>query len=75
VSLEHSPGRAGVGVSPSWTTTEFCKLEKISRSALYKMWKAGIGPRFYFNGVCRIIPEDARLEFHRQRMAAAEQQD
>jgi hypothetical protein len=74
MSLEHSSARGGAGASPSWTTAEFCKLEKISRSSLYKMWRMGIGPRYYLNGVCRIIPEEARREFHHKRMAAAEQQ-
>ena len=73
MSFEHSPARVGAG--PSWTTSEFCKLERISRSKLYEMWKLGTGPRYYLVGVSRRIPEQARLDFHRERMAAAEKQD
>ena len=80
MSLEHSPARqrkaAGTPVyEPSYTPDEFCAAERISRSALYKLWKAGKGPRFYRNGVCRIIPHNARLEFQQDRMNEAEAQE
>ena len=32
---------------PSYTVTEFCKAERISRVALYDFWKQGKGPRYY----------------------------
>jgi hypothetical protein len=77
MSLEHSPARqrkaSGMSVyQPSYTPDEFCTAERISRSALYKLWNAGKGPRFYWNGVCRIIPHNARLEWQQDRMNEAE---
>jgi hypothetical protein len=55
----------------SLTTKEFCRAEKISRSMLYRAWKEGWGPRFYRAGVTRRITQRARLEWHREREAAA----
>jgi hypothetical protein len=75
VSLEPSPARAGKTASasdPSYTVAEFCKLERMSRSALYKAWKQQKGPRYYLNGVSRRISPQARLDYQREREAAAE---
>jgi hypothetical protein len=74
VSLEHSPTRAGKAASasdPSFTVAEFCKLERMSRSALYKAWQQQKGPRYYLNGVSRRISPQARLDYQREREAAA----
>jgi hypothetical protein len=76
VSLEHSPARAGKTASasstdPSFTVAEFCKLERMSRSALYNLWKQQKGPRYYLNGVSRRISPQARLDYDREREAAA----
>ena len=57
---------------PSYTVDEFCMAERISRVALYDMWKHGRGPAFYYNGVRRIIPHSARLEYQKRQMAEAE---
>jgi hypothetical protein len=56
---------------PSFGVNGFCAAEQISRSALYKMWKQGIGPDYYLVGTRKRIPHRARLEFHQKRMAAA----
>jgi hypothetical protein len=56
---------------PSFTISEFCAAERISRVALYGMWKCGKGPRFYFNGRCRRITHSARMLWQRQREAEA----
>jgi hypothetical protein len=57
MSLEHSPARAGkdarASVDPSFTVDEFCRAERMSRSALYKQWQQGKGPRFYLVGNSR----------------------
>jgi hypothetical protein len=31
----------------SYTINEFCGAERISRGLLYKLWRAGLGPRYY----------------------------
>jgi hypothetical protein len=66
LSLEHSPNRAGKDgpafAAPSYTIIEFCEVERMSRSALYKLWAQGKGPRFYFVGNTRRITAQARLE-------------
>ena len=56
---------------PSLTPAEFCKAEKKSRSQLYKDWKNGTGPDFYFNGKCRRISHEARTRWRRAREEAA----
>jgi hypothetical protein len=79
MSLEHSPSRKGAaGTGQSYTVTEFCELERLSRAQLYKLWKLKRGPRFYFAGTSdthRRITEQARLDWHHEaeaRAAAAE---
>jgi hypothetical protein len=54
---------------PSYTVDEFCNAERISRVALYDMWRQGRGPRFYFNGRCRRITHKARLDWQGAREA------
>jgi hypothetical protein len=56
---------------PSYTVDEFCKAERISRVALYGMWREGSGPRFYMNGRCRRITHAARIEWQRLMEACA----
>jgi hypothetical protein len=51
----------------SYSVDEFCLAERLSRVALYKMWQEGKGPRFYYNGRCRRITHEARLDFQRER--------
>ena len=76
MSLEHSPARQQAGVwvntlDASLTINEFCQAEKISRSMLYRAWSEGWGPKFYRVGVTRRITYRARLEWQREREAAA----
>jgi hypothetical protein len=78
MSLEHSPTRqTGNGsqiaalADPTLTITEFCAAEKISRTALYKMWAEGKGPRWFNNGTKRLISYEARQEWRRAREAEA----
>ena len=42
-----------------YTPSEFCDAHRLSKSALYGLWKAGRGPRFIVNGVRRIITAEA----------------
>ena len=55
----------------SYTLAEFCAAERISRSMLYKLWAAGLGPDFYWVGVTRRITHAARLAWQAARMADA----
>jgi len=57
---------------PSLTVNEFCALEKISRAELYKFWRLGIGPDFYYSGAHRRITAEARREYQNRRIAEAE---
>jgi hypothetical protein len=46
MSLEHSPARFDtVPGRAAYTIPEFCVAHRISRSALYELWKLGKGPR------------------------------
>jgi hypothetical protein len=60
---------------PSYTVDEFCKTERISRVALYSMWRDGKGPRFYMNGRCRRITHAARIEWQREMEKRVESQE
>jgi hypothetical protein len=75
MSLEHSPARAGkdarASVDPSFTVDEFCRAERMSRSALYKQWQQGKGPRFYLVGNSRRISAQARFDYQRDRESVA----
>jgi hypothetical protein len=75
MSLEHSPTRekrAGISINdPSYTPDEFCAAERMSRSALYKLWKEGRGPDYYLNGVSRRITHRARLAWQDAQVADA----
>jgi len=74
MSSEQTPARVSGPFSAadaSLTIDEFCKAEKISRSMLYRAWSEGWGPRFYRVGVTRRITYRARLEWQREREAAA----
>jgi hypothetical protein len=81
----HSPGRqtgrrikaSGVeGVGPqdraAFTIAEFCEAHRISRSKLYQLWAAGIGPRFMKVGVKVLISIEAAADWRRQSERAAE---
>jgi hypothetical protein len=76
MSLEHDPsrqkGHAGAVSDPSYTPDGFCAVEQMSRSQLYKAWREGWGPEFYWNGNRRRITPEGRREWQRQRVAAAQ---
>jgi hypothetical protein len=53
----------------SYTVNEFAKAESMSRQMVYKLWKQGQGPRFYWVGTVRRISHQARLDWQREREA------
>ena len=53
----------------SYTVTEFCEAERISRSLLYRAWREGWGPEFYNIASHRRISPEARREW-RERLKA-----
>ena len=68
----HAATRASAEVNDqSLTIDQFCRAENISRSMLYRAWAEGWGPKFYRVGVTRRITYRARLEWQREREAAA----
>jgi hypothetical protein len=69
--LESKTNRVYSISDPTYTVNEFCSAERMSRSMLYKMWAAGIGPDYYLVGSTRRITHHARIEFQRRREAAA----
>jgi hypothetical protein len=72
MSLEHSPSREGAAVAgPTHKVSGFCTLEQMSRSELYKLWKQGLGPRFFYAENQRRITEAARQDWHREGEARA----
>ena len=64
--LEHSPARQGGPKPAAYTLTEFCIAHRLSRSKLYQLWAAGIGPRWMYVGTKRLISD-----WRREREAAA----
>ena len=55
----------------AFTVAEFCTAHRISRGMLYKMWKAGAGPRWMWVGSKRIISCEAAGDWRRQCEAEA----
>ena len=55
----------------AFTITEFCEAHRISRSKLYQLWAAGIGPRFMKVGVKVLISVEAAADWRREREQAA----
>ena len=55
----------------SYTVDAFAEAEGICRSMVYKLWKQGKGPRFYMVGTVRRISHQARIDWQREREAAA----
>jgi predicted DNA-binding transcriptional regulator AlpA len=55
----------------SLTINEFCAVEKLSRSQLYKLWHEGRGPRFYKIGNRPRISSEARREWRQSLEAEA----
>ena len=47
----------------AYTINEFCDAYRISRGALYNLWKAGIGPRYMLIGKKRIITVEASADW------------
>jgi hypothetical protein len=74
MSLEHAPQRP---TQAAYTVPEFCLAHRISRTALYKMWQQGFGPRRFQVGSGRsskvIITIEAAADWRRERETATEQ--
>jgi hypothetical protein len=77
MSLEHSPARDGKdkkaldldpSLDPSWTVSQFCELENISKQFFYGMSDK---PDGYFAGDSYRIPQSSRLAWRARRMVAA----
>lgn len=56
---------------PVYTVVEFCARHKISRSALYTMWDAGTGPRFFKIGTAVRISREAAIQWLIDRETAS----
>jgi predicted DNA-binding transcriptional regulator AlpA len=60
-----------------FTVPEFCLAHRISRTALYKLWGEGNGPRRIQIGTGRsskvLISAEAAADWRREREAATEQ--
>jgi hypothetical protein len=69
MSLEHFPARRGGHAA--YTISEFCAAYRLSRSKLYQLWTAGIGPRFFRVGAKILISNDAAVDWRREREAEA----
>jgi hypothetical protein len=68
MSLEHLLARRD---RAAFTIAEFCEAHRISRSALYKMWAAGTGPRIMRAGSKVLISIEAADDWRRAREAEA----
>jgi hypothetical protein len=65
MSLEDAPQRqvANNFVALAFTISEFCTAHRISRSWLYKAWKAGRGPRIERVGSKILITSEAAADW------------
>jgi hypothetical protein len=57
----------------TYTVAEFCSTHRMSRSALYKLWQMGIGPRYMRTGGKVLISVEAAADWRREREAASAQ--
>ena len=78
MSLEHSPAReCAAPAYAAYTIPEFCVAHRIGRSALYKLWSEGNGPRRIQVGTGRsskvLISLEAAADWRREREAATKQ--
>ena len=73
---------AGIGRPPepspeaepaAYDTLEFCAAHRISRSQLYKLWRAGVGPRFMRLGKSVRISKEAAAQWRAERQDATDQ--
>ena len=67
---EHSSARHTVcsqdANRAAYTVNEFCDAHRISRSKLYELWSAGVGPRFIRVGTKKIITNEAAADWRRE---------
>ena len=80
MSLENSSPREGVTHAyATYTIPEFCVAHRIGRSALYKLWSEGNGPRRIQIGDGRsskvLISVEAAADWRRDREEATQQRD
>lgn len=60
----------------AFSIDEFVERHRICRASLYNLWKAGLGPKFFWAGTRRLISREsaALWRAERERDAAARQQ-
>jgi hypothetical protein len=56
----------------AYTVSELCDAHRISRSKLYQLWSADLGPRFIQIGTKKIITTEAAANWRRAGEAADE---
>jgi hypothetical protein len=52
-----------------YNVPRFCDSHEISRTQLFKRWKQGLSPRFYWQGRQRRITREAAAEYRAEREA------
>jgi hypothetical protein len=79
MSLEHSPARerrhrrARHAVEiVAYDVRRFCDANCISRSLLYRLWREGRGPKYFFAGNERRITAEAAAEWRAAMQAATD---
>jgi len=66
-----SPARGGGPAPAVFTIPEFCAAHRLSRSKLYQLWAAGVGPRKMCIGTKILITVEAAADWRREREAAS----
>jgi hypothetical protein len=57
----------------AFTVPQFCLAHQMSRSALYELWRNGIGPTFYRAGKSIRISRESAADWRREREQATSQ--
>ena len=55
----------------AYTVNSFCRAHETSRTELYKLWRAGKGPRYFLIGKHRRITDEAAADWRREMENAA----
>jgi hypothetical protein len=60
MSLEHNPARCDRG---AYSIARFCEAHDLARGTLYKLWKLGLGPRYFKAGNRTLIGVESAAEW------------
>jgi len=71
--IGHNRGPPSFDEPVTYNVPEFCNAHKISRSTLYGLWAANLGPKFFKVGSAVRISRESAAAWRAEREAATDQ--